>query len=139
MKTNLQNISKKLAHARYNRKFLPKISKSLISNPNIAAQICRHAEMELLWNPIGFKAGATNKSMWKKLKAKKPFFSYLYKLRFWGKDDENDIPQGEKRFRVRIVELENGSKVYIDYPDETINKTKTAQSIINILYDYLKS
>jgi hypothetical protein len=31
--------------------------------------------MELLWNPIGFKAGATNKSMWKKLKAKKPFFS----------------------------------------------------------------
>ena len=61
------------------------------------------------------------------------------KLRFWGKDDENDIPQGEKRFRVRIVELENGSKVYIDYPDETINKTKTAQSIINILYDYLKS
>ena len=61
------------------------------------------------------------------------------KLRFWGKDDESDIPQGEKRFRVRIVELENGSKVYIDYPDETINKTKTAQSIINILYDYLKS
>ena len=61
------------------------------------------------------------------------------KLRFWGKDDENDVPQGEKRFRVRIVELENGAKVYIDYPDETINKTKTAQSIINILYDYLKS
>ena len=61
------------------------------------------------------------------------------KLRFWGKDNENDVPQGEKRFRVRIIELENGSKVYIDYPDETINKTKTAQSIINILYDYLKS
>ena len=61
------------------------------------------------------------------------------KLKFWGKDDENDVPQGEKRFRVRIVELENGIKVYIDYPDETINKTKTAQSIINILYDYLKS
>ena len=61
------------------------------------------------------------------------------KLRFWGKDNENDVPQGEKRFRVRIVESENGSKVYIDYPDETINKTKTAQSIINILYDYLKS
>jgi len=61
------------------------------------------------------------------------------KLKFWGKNDENDVPQGEKRFRVRIVELDNGSKVYIDYPDESINKTKTAQSIINILYDYLKS
>jgi len=61
------------------------------------------------------------------------------KLKFWGNDDENNVPQGEKRFRVRLVELENGSKVYIDYPDETINNTKTAQSIINILYDYLKS
>ena len=61
------------------------------------------------------------------------------KLKFWGNDDEKDVPQGEKRFRVRIVELDNGSKVFIDYPDETINKTKTAQSIINILYDYLKS
>jgi hypothetical protein len=67
-------LGDKIAEARFKRKFFPKISKSLISNPNIAAQICRHAEMELLWNPIGFKAGATNKSMWKKLKAKKPFF-----------------------------------------------------------------
>ena len=74
MKAELISISEKIAYARYKRKFLPKISKSLISNPDTATQICRNAEMELLWNPIGFKAGATNKSMWKKLKAKKPFF-----------------------------------------------------------------
>ena len=78
MPNKIKILGDKIAKARFKRKFLPKISKSLISNPNIAAQICRHAEMELLWNPIGFKAGATNKSMWKKLKAKKPFFSYLY-------------------------------------------------------------
>jgi outer membrane protein assembly factor BamC len=60
-------------------------------------------------------------------------------LASWGNEDEENVPKGEKRFRVRIVELDNGSKVYIDYPDESINKTKTAQSIINILYDYLKS
>ncbi|MFZ9330701.1 MAG: hypothetical protein ACO24I_05380, partial [Candidatus Fonsibacter ubiquis] len=61
----IKNISEKIAYARYKKKFLPKISKNLISNPNTATQICRDAEMELLWNPIGFKAGATNKSMWK--------------------------------------------------------------------------
>jgi outer membrane protein assembly factor BamC len=65
--------------------------------------------------------------------------SWKDKLRFWGNNDEKDVPQGEKRFRVRLVEEKNGSKIYIDYPDETINKTRTAQSIINILYDYLKS
>lgn len=58
---------------------------------------------------------------------------------FWGDADEQDVPAGEKRFRIRIIETDDGSKVYIDYPDETINKTRTAESIINILYDYLKS
>ena len=57
----------------------------------------------------------------------------------WGDDDEENVPAGEKRFRVRIVEIEDGAKVYIDYPNESVNKTKTAQSIINILYDYLKT
>ena len=57
----------------------------------------------------------------------------------WGGDDEENVPEGEKRFRVRIIETDKGSKVYIDYPDETVNKTRTAESIINILYDYLKS
>ncbi len=61
------------------------------------------------------------------------------KFSFWGSDDEDNVPAGEKRFRVRILEVDNGSKVYIDYPNEQINKTKTANSIINILYDYLKS
>ena len=62
-----------------------------------------------------------------------PFFAN------WGGDDEENVPEGEKRFRIRIVEIEDGTKVYIDYPNEKINKSKTAQSIINILYDYLKS
>lgn len=56
----------------------------------------------------------------------------------WGDDDEKGLEKDEKRFRVRISEVENGTKVFIDYPDKTINKTKTAQSVINILYDYLK-
>ena len=62
-----------------------------------------------------------------------PFFAN------WGDDDEENVPEGEKRFRVRIVEIDDGAKIYIDYPNESLNKTKTAQSIINILYDYLKT
>ena len=61
------------------------------------------------------------------------------KFSFWGDDEEENVPEGEKRFRVRIVEIDDGTKVYIDYPNESLNKTKTAQSIINILYDYLKT
>jgi len=57
----------------------------------------------------------------------------------WGDDDEENVPEGEKRFRVRIIEIDDGAKVYIDYPNESFNKTKTPQSIINILYDYLKT
>jgi outer membrane protein assembly factor BamC len=57
----------------------------------------------------------------------------------WGDDDEENVPEGEKRFRVRIVEIDDGAKVYIDYPNESLNKTNTAQTIINILYDYLKT
>jgi outer membrane protein assembly factor BamC len=81
--------------------------------------------------------GSLNKSdkKWseKTWEEKFPFFAN------WGDDDEENVPEGEKRFRVRIVEIDDGAKVYIDYPNESLNKTKTAQSIINILYDYLKT
>lgn len=129
MKTNLQNISKKLAHARYNRKFLPKISESLISNPNIAAQICRHAEMELLWNPTGFKAGATNKSMWKKLKAKKPFFSYLY-------EESTYKNKGKMPFQSNLIgaELEVAFKIKNEVFsfNKKITKSNVSKFIIGI-------
>jgi outer membrane protein assembly factor BamC len=65
--------------------------------------------------------------------------NWTEKFSFWGDDDQENVPEGEKRFRVRIVEIDDGTKVYIDYPNESLNKTQTAQSIINILYDYLKT
>ena len=78
MNKNIKIISQKLSNARYGKKFISKIPTSIIKNVNTATEICRSAEMELLWNPIGFKAGATNKAVWKKLKTSSPFFSYLY-------------------------------------------------------------
>jgi 2-keto-4-pentenoate hydratase len=78
MNKNIKIISEKLSNARFGKKFINKIPASIIKNANIATEICRNAEMALLWNPIGFKAGATNKAVWKKLKTSSPFFSYLY-------------------------------------------------------------
>ena len=129
MNNKIKNLGDKIAEARFKRKFLPKISKSLISNPNIASQICRHAEMELLWNPIGFKAGATNKSMWKKLKAKKPFFSYLY-------EESTYKNNGKMPFQKNLLgaELEVAFKIKNEVFNfyKKINKSNVNKFIIGI-------
>ncbi len=129
MNNKIKNLGDKISEARFKRKFLPKISKSLISNPNIASQICRHAEMELLWNPIGFKAGATNKSMWKKLKAKKPFFSYLY-------EESTYKNNGKMPFQKNLLgaELEVAFKIKnkVFNFNKKINKSNVNKFIIGI-------
>jgi 2-keto-4-pentenoate hydratase len=102
----LENISKELANARYNKKFVSKISKKILNNVKLATAICRNAENELQWNPIGFKAGATNKSVWKKLKVAKPFFSYLY-------EESNYKNNGKMPFQKNLLgaELEVAFKI----------------------------
>ena len=129
MNNKIKILGDKIAEARFKKKFLPKISKSLISNPNIAAQICRHAEMELLWNPIGFKAGATNKSMWKKLKAKKPFFSYLY-------EESTYKNKGKMPFQSNLIgaELEVAFKIKNEVFNfnKRITKSNVSKFIIGV-------
>ena len=44
----------------------------------------------------------------------------------------------EVRYRIRILPLESGAKVYIDYPDEKKNNTPEAQKILKIIYEHLK-
>jgi len=78
----------KLAKARERNSFISKIPVKKIRNVNVATNICREAERQLMWDPIGFKAGATNKNVWKKLKVAKPFFSLLY--------DERTYKSGSK-------------------------------------------
>lgn len=129
MKNKIKILGNKIAEARLKGKFLPAISKSVISNPNIAAQICRHAEMKLLWNPTGFKAGATNKSMWKKLKAKKPFFSYLY-------EESTYKNNGKMPFQKNLIgaELEVAFKIKneIFNFNKKITKSNISKFIIGI-------
>jgi len=74
----VREIAIKLARARERNTFISKIPVKKIKNINVATNICREAERQLMWDPIGFKAGATNKNVWKELKVPKPFFSFLY-------------------------------------------------------------
>jgi len=56
----------------------------------------------------------------------------------WGSDDEKILSKNERRYRIRILPLENGAKVYIDYPDGRINNSSEAQKILKIMYEHLK-
>jgi 2-keto-4-pentenoate hydratase len=125
----LENISKELANARYNKKFVSKISKKILNNVKLATAICRSAENELQWNPIGFKAGATNKSVWKKLKVAKPFFSYLY-------EESNYKNNGKMPFQKNLLgaELEVAFKIKNEVFNfnKKITKSNVSKFIIGI-------
>ena len=73
----------------------------------------------------------------------KPFSDKTWSEKFplfsgWGSDDEKIIEKDEKHYRIRILPIENGAKVYIDYPDENINNSAEAQKILKIIYEHLK-
>ena len=59
-------------------------------------------------------------------------------MSLWGADDEKGLGRNEKRYRIRIKEDENGARVFIDYPNGKLNNTKTAKSILNIIYEHLR-
>ncbi len=122
----LENISKGLANARYNKKFVSKISKKILNNVKLATAICRSAENELQWNPIGFKAGATNKSVWKKLKVAKPFFSYLY-------EESNYKNNGKMPFQKNLLGAELEVAFKIKNEVFSFNKKITKLNIKNLL------
>ena len=59
-------------------------------------------------------------------------------MSFWGSDDEEGLGKNEKRYRIRIKEDQNGTRVFMDYPNGKINNTRTAKSILNIIYEHLR-
>ena len=52
--------------------------------------------------------------------------------------DECDKEPEAKSYLVKLNEVESGTNVSIENPDGTKNNSPTADSILNILYDYLK-
>ncbi len=100
-----------------------------IRNINVATNICREAERQLMWDPIGFKAGATNKNVWKKLKVPKPFFSFLY--------DERTYKSGSKvPFQKNLLgaELEVAFKIKneVFFYNKKITKNNVSKFILGI-------
>lgn len=56
-----------------------------------------------------------------------------------GKEEQDALPDNEKRYRVRIKSDEdNTAIVYLDYPNEKINDSKDARKVLSIIYNYLK-
>jgi len=119
----------KLARAREKNTFISKIPSKKIKNINVATNICREAEHQLMWDPIGFKAGATNKNIWKKLKVPKPFFSFLY--------DERTYKSGSKvPFQKNLLgsELELAFKIKneVFFYNKKITKNNVSKFILGI-------
>jgi len=119
----------KLARARERNTYISKIPSEKIKNINVATNICREAERQLMWDPIGFKAGATNKNIWKKLKVPKPFFSFLY--------DERSYKSGSKiPFQKNLLgaELEVAFKINneVFFYNNKITKNNVSRFILGI-------
>ena len=72
-------FSSSLALARKKNILIKPLPINISKNINIVKQIKNLAEAKLEWHPIGFKIGATNKKIMKILKAKEPFYSFIFK------------------------------------------------------------
>ena len=72
-------FSSSLALARKKNILIEPLPINITKNINIVKQIKNFAEAKLEWHPIGFKIGATNKKIMKILKAKEPFYSFIFK------------------------------------------------------------
>ena len=58
-------------------------------------------------------------------------------LKFWGSDEEKK-PDDEFRYRVRISPMGDFTKVYLDFPDGSLNNSKESQQIIKIIFEQLR-
>ena len=77
----INKFSTSLAIARKKNILINPLPINITNNIHIANKIKNFSEIKLEWHPIGFKVGATNKKIMKLLKAKEPFYSYIFKER----------------------------------------------------------
>jgi len=109
-----------LSNARKNNKVIERLPKSLITNDKLIEQIRIKAENSLCWNTIGFKVGATNSKIISKLKAKQPFFSKIFKEKYFKNNSKLILPKNllgielevafkidKKIFRIKKVNKKN--------------------------------
>ena len=118
-------LASSLARARKKNILIQPIPINISKNPNLAKQIRSLAEAKLEWNPVGFKIGATNKKIMKLLKAKEPFYSYLFKEQTFSNKKQLKLPP-----QVLGIELEIAYKISKKIFDIKVLKKKQIKSYI---------
>ena len=121
----INNFSKLLAQARKKNLLIKPLPISISRDPNLVKQILSFAEAKLEWHPIGFKIGATNKAIMKILKAKEPFYSYLYREQTFNNDKK--LMLTKKTFGI---ELEVAYKISKKIFNVKIDKKKQLKNYI---------
>ena len=72
-----------------------------------------------------------------KLFSEKSWDEKLTTLKFWGSDEEQK-PDDEFRYRIRISPMDDVSKVFLDLPNGSLNNSEESQQIIKIIFEQLK-
>ncbi len=124
--TSIGVFSRKLAKARKNNILIKPIPISICKNINLVKQIRILAEKKLNWHPIGFKIGATNKKISKILKAKEPFYSYLYKERSFKNNSKLKLEKNTLGIELEIAYKIN-KKIFE-------NEIKNKKQLIKFIY-----
>jgi outer membrane protein assembly factor BamC len=72
-----------------------------------------------------------------KLFSEKSWDEKLTTLKFWGSDEEQK-PDDEFRYRIRISPMDDVSKVFLDLPNGSLNNSEKSRQIIKIIFEQLK-
>jgi len=122
---NINRLSSSLAEARKKNFLIQPVPNNISKNLDLVKQIKSLAEAKLKWHPIGFKIGATNKKIMKLLKAKEPFYSYLFREQTF-----NSKKQLKLTPKILGIELEIAYKISKKIFDTKINKKKNLKNYI---------
>jgi len=122
----INTFSNSLAFARKKSTLIKPLSINILKNINIAKQIKNFAEVKLEWHPIGFKIGATNKDIMKILKAKEPFYSFVFKEQTFKSKEKLKLPPN-----TLGIELEVAYKINKKIFNIKISKKKQLKKYIN--------
>ena len=115
--------------------------------PTPGATLNKDKKSSTVWDEVDEKKPKENKSAdsdakeimgeEEKLFSEKSWDEKFPILKFWGSDEEKK-PDDEFRYRVRISPMGDFTKVYLDFPDGSVNNTKESQQIIKIIFEQLK-
>ena len=119
-------FSSSLALARKKNILIEPLPINISKNINIVKQIKNLAEAKLEWHPIGFKIGATNKKIMKILKAKEPFYSFIFKEQTFNSNKKLKLSPN-----TLGIELEVAYKISKKIFNSRVNKKKQLKKYID--------